>query len=276
MMRERSVLRLNNLPPLDPLNGGLFVSTGHGSHPTRTITSYELILLVSGRLHLFEGDRSFVVESGETLLLWPDRRHGGLEPYARDTRFYWVHFRCRPAARTGLRDPLSVPQYATLSRPERLAELFRRFLDDQETETLTRVEAALLIALMLSEVARGGAAGARHPESELAESVLKIIDTGYTEPISTSEIAGRLRYNPDYLGRTFREATGHSITETIGRRRIREARALLVRDRMTIREVAFACGFTDPGYFRRVFRRLCGMTPRQYRSLHDHVHINTH
>jgi hypothetical protein len=75
--------------PLELLasNGGLFVSRGIGTHPTRVITTFELIFVKSGVLGIREGDTHFEVQPNETLLLWPGREHGGTAPYPRDLRF---------------------------------------------------------------------------------------------------------------------------------------------------------------------------------------------
>ena len=43
-----------------------------------------------------------------------------------------------------------------------------------------------------------------------------------------------------------------------------------------INEIAFECGYTDPGYFRRMFKRLTGLTPKEFRTLYARTHINTH
>ena len=216
----------------------------------------------------------------QTLLLWPGRTHGATSPFPKDLQFYWIHFGYPGQARNGRRDlaeTVEVPRQATFDRPERLTELYQRFIADQETERLTRLEASLLLLLMLSEVARAATAGGRaRNDSVLAGAVMQHISTHYNESISTASIAAHFHYNPDYLGRAFREATGGSITATINRRRIKEARALLLGEQTKISEVACSCGFEDASYFRKVFRSVCGMTPRQYRSLYSHHHINTH
>lgn len=273
-------LRIASFSTLEPQNAGLFVSAGHGQHPTRTLLTYELILVRSGELQLFEEDRVYTARRDQTLMLWPGRTHGATGPYPKELQFYWIHFTYRKPpsrARRELCEVLEVPREATLGRPERLAELYQRFIDDQETDSLTRLEASLLVTLMLSEVARAAAAPSpAGSESALAGTVLQHISAHYHEAISTASIAAHFHYNPDYLGRAFRCATGGSITETINRRRVKEAKTLLVGEQMRISDVAEACGFQDAGYFRKVFRTICGMTPRQYRDLYSHHHINTH
>ncbi len=68
---------------------------------------------------------------------------------------------------------------------------------------------------------------------------------------------------------------GVTITEALHRRRLRLASTLLLDREYTIPEVARACGVADPAYFRRLFLRQEGMSPRSYRRLYARLHVNT-
>ena len=105
----------------------------------------------------------------------------------------------------------------------------------------------------------------------------RFIDGAYRTPISTSSVARAVGFNADYLERVFRRREDMSIVDAIHQKRIAMARASLNSDpRKNINEIAFECGYADPGYFRRMFRRLTGLTPREFRSLYARTHINTH
>jgi AraC-like DNA-binding protein len=268
---------------IEALNGGLFVSPGFGIHPERVIDSYELIFVTQSHLDLFEGDRSFHLEGGQALLLSPGVRHGGLLPYAADVNFYWVHFLLSAVASSGA--TLLVPKVASVRDPEGLEELFSRFISDQESGILDPCSASQLIALMLCVVGGGvkqkrpapGHGGSRAGRPALVEVVRRYIATEYRKPISTSVIARSLRYNPDYLERVFSTQEGLSIVDAIHQKRISVARASLHHDvRRNINEIAYECGYSDAGYFRRMFKGLTGLTPREFRSLYACTHINTH
>ena len=263
---------------VQPMNAGQFVSPGWGRHPRRRIDSYELIVVLSGCLRLAEERSHFTLRAGDALILWPGRMHGPVEDYPRDLSFYWLHFGVEPARlRTRRNDEwLEVPQHAHLLRPERMADLFRRFIDDQETGCLRWLDAALMLMLMLGELCKAQELHEVSHQERLADTVENYISSNVSRRLSTARIAAELRYNPDYLGRVFRASTGHSITDAIHRRKIKEARALLTRNELTVVEIADACGFHDVCYFRRVFKGLVGMTPTQFRQLYSHAHINTH
>jgi len=95
------------------------------------------------------------------------------------------------------------------------------------------------------------------------------------ESIRASRVASALDYHPDYLGRLYRRTYGIPMTEAVNRRRIREAKRDLLESPLTIEQIAVRCGFADAEYFRRVFRKLEGMTPSGYRRLYARFHVNS-
>jgi hypothetical protein len=78
------MLELNPRLPVQTLNGGLFISRGQGTHPDRVIGSWELIFVREGVLRVEEEQKPFKVGAGESLLLWPGRRHRGTGEYPPD------------------------------------------------------------------------------------------------------------------------------------------------------------------------------------------------
>ena len=266
--------------PLKASNGGLFVSRGEGKHPDRIISSFELIFVNNGILELQEASRRFKVHAGETLLLWPGRPHGGFAAYPANLSFYWVHFYLNPQRGPRVTDALQevqIPQHIRVSRPDHLTNLFRRFLDDQETATARSPAADLLLLLMLCEVMGPDTpqVASESASAALANRADTLIRTQFHKPLSTSRLARQLHCNPDYLGRVFRQFYGCTFTEAVHQRRLKHARKLLLEDALTTDAVASACGFSDAGYFRRVFRRAEGMTPYAFRKLYSKVHVNT-
>jgi AraC-like DNA-binding protein len=261
-------------------NGGLFVSNGSGIHPDRVISSHELIFVRSGTLAMYEQEQRLDVHAGESLILSPGRRHRGAEPYAPDLSFYWVHFQVhdQPAApaAAGPCHRLEFPQHTRVARPDRIAELFHRFLDDQDSGLLTPLAAALLVLQMLAELSMP-----HHEKTDaspaarvLAARAEAFIAAHLHQELSTSTLAQALEVNPDYLTRMFRQARGQTITQFIHTRRIRETRALLRETTLNLKQIASRCGLADAAYLRRLFTRHEGMSPSAYRQLYLRVHVN--
>lgn len=277
-MAAMNSLKIKGKLPVVPQNAGLFISRGEGIHSMRVIGSYELIFVRQGRLGMFEGRRRFELGAGQTLLLWPGRKHGGTIPYPRDLSFYWIHFTLNPNASKCRSSPLfSIPQTVTLHRPERLTELFRRFLDDQESGCLTPVNGACLIIQMLTEVGRSFKNTMPENSSSivLASRAEDYIRTHFDKSISARDIARTLRCNPDYLGRIFHLAFDCTLTERLHQRRIQKAKSLLMDSTLSIKEITRVCGFNDTVFFRRIFERQCDMPPLAFRKLYARVHVNT-
>lgn len=256
-------------------NGGLFVATSTAwTHPQRVIPSYELVFVKEGVLSLEEDGERFDVHAGDALLLHPGRRHGGVAPSPSRLRFYWAHF---TLADTPSPSPaMDLHPLVRVARPDHMTALFRRFLDDQELYGTRTFSLSLIAMLMACEIAHSTPGGASTAKAQplLAGKADLVIQTKFHESISASTIAAELHCNPDYLGRAFRAVYGKTLTDALHDRRVRHAATLLAETGQSIDDVARACGFADVVYFRRVFKRVQGLTPGAHRSLHTRSHIN--
>ncbi len=116
----------------------------------------------------------------------------------------------------------------------------------------------------------GGTATADHPASPAArpeiDVVLAYIEGNLTRPISRQELAQQASFAPSYFSALFRETTGTTIPEYINLRRIRRAQELLRAPETRVSAVCYAVGFRDLSNFNRVFKRIVGQTPREYRQ----------
>ena len=68
-----------------------------------------------------------------------------------------------------------------------------------------------------------------------------------------------------HFSRLFRNTTGQTLGDYAARLRVERAKALLAESRLLIKEVAFRCGFESAAAFSAAFRRMVGVTPRQFR-----------
>ena len=102
--------------------------------------------------------------------------------------------------------------------------------------------------------------------SLLVRKVLTQIDTNLTENLSLNTLASELNVNPSYLSTLFRKETGSTLTEYVNRKRIDRALLLLNTTNMQIQTVAQYCGISDVNYFTKLFKKLIGKTPKEYRE----------
>lgn len=112
-----------------------------------------------------------------------------------------------------------------------------------------------------------------HPESktvsrkrlELVE-IKNYLDEHYTERIVLDDLAERYYINKYYLTKIFKETYGSTINGYIIAKRITRAKQLLRFTDMTVDEIGNAVGMGDANYFSRTFRKVEGISPREYRK----------
>ncbi|MEX9254076.1 helix-turn-helix domain-containing protein [Pseudenterobacter timonensis] len=271
------MLELSIALPIKVQNGGLFISRGVGRHPTRKLASWEIIFVEKGTLTIQEENTLFAVQAGESLLLWPDRRHVGTEDFPADLRFYWLHFEVelnQPLLPQTF--PLAIEQHCCVKDEQYVIALFRQFLSEQEKlQRSMALEMILLLILQQVSISSGYEDKTDEAVAALAWKAKQLIRTQFHLPLSTSQLAKTLHCNADYLGRVFRRTFHLTLTEAIHRQRVRAAEKLLLTDSASLSDVATRCGFNDVGYFRQIFSKHTGLTPAVWKRRYCKEHINS-
>jgi AraC-like DNA-binding protein len=264
--------------PVEGLQAGCLVSRGTGIHERRMLGEHELIFVRAGVLNIAEAGRPYRIEAGQSLILAPHQWHYGTAVYGHDLTFFWVHFKLGQYVgnRADLKaTEVQIPRVATVDRPDYLAELYRRYIDDRESNSLDANSANLLVLLMLNEVRRSPDLTSSTGPAVLAAQAYRFICTNFHLPISASTIADNVGCNPQYLSRIYKDSYSSTLTDSIHRTRAEYACKLLLNSELRVNEIARACGMPDVGYFVKVFKRHKGVTPAAYRTLHARLYINT-
>lgn len=103
-------------------------------------------------------------------------------------------------------------------------------------------------------------------KSEYADGVIDYIRKNYASDISVKEIADSLSLSESHLSRIFKEETSYTIIDYLTYYRIRQACRLLSDPSIKIYEIANQIGYHDQRYFSAVFKRLVGLTPKEFRD----------
>lgn len=91
------------------------------------------------------------------------------------------------------------------------------------------------------------------------------VDNNYTDPLlNLKSVSKKYHYSPKYLSSAFSKLTKITFTEYLTNLRINHAKALLKSGKTNISEIAFSSGFSDPQYFSKVFKKQCGISPKNY------------
>jgi len=100
---------------------------------------------------------------------------------------------------------------------------------------------------------------------EIVRSVLQFIERRFRDGMPLASLARNVGVSRSHLCRVFRRVTGQSLKAVLTRRRLQAAKEMLRDQRVMIHQVAVRVGYRDMSHFDRVFRRLEGQTPTNYR-----------
>ncbi|WP_303870318.1 PocR ligand-binding domain-containing protein [Acetobacterium wieringae] len=106
------------------------------------------------------------------------------------------------------------------------------------------------------------------PENPNVTMMLVYIENQYPHNLTVEEIAGSACLSPGYAGRIFKDQTGLSMMDYVLKVRIEKSKKLLLNPHYQIQAIAETVGYEDAGYFTKVFKKLEGITPTQFRKIH--------
>jgi len=107
---------------------------------------------------------------------------------------------------------------------------------------------------------------ASEEDADLIKRLKKLIDTYFKDQKESVFYADKLQIPLWKLNRICKEILGDTVHDILLDRTITEAKRLLLSSNRSIKEINFELGFKDPSYFNKVFKRLCGLSPRAYRA----------
>ena len=116
-----------------------------------------------------------------------------------------------------------------------------------------------------------------HPENtarigakkQSLQNIKIYLEEHYTEKICLDDLAERFYINKFYLTRVFKEQFGITLLSYLDSVRITHAKQLLRFSDMTVEEIGREVGIEEGAYFNRVFKKVEGITPGEYRRMWD-------
>lgn len=162
------------------------------------------------------------------------------------------------AIRLGVSEYLLKPVF-----PENIAALLQRARECFDREQAERVK-------LRHEIQAQYLADIPAEDDDVLPSYLlqakNYIKEHYAEPLTLTQVAKVVSVNPAYLSSRFAKYCDQNFLEYVTRYRVKKAQELLEHTNHQIQEIATQIGYSDIGYFNRVFRRETGQTPGSYRA----------
>ena len=100
----------------------------------------------------------------------------------------------------------------------------------------------------------------------ISKKILKYIEEHYHEDISLQELAGYLNYSDAYFCTVFKQCFEQNFITFLSQFRVEKAKKLLEDITVNVKEISMKVGYHDSNYFAKVFKRITGVTPSEYRK----------
>ncbi len=94
----------------------------------------------------------------------------------------------------------------------------------------------------------------------------QFINEHQTEELSLEQVASAVHTSKFYFCKMFKKATGINFTDYLSRLRTERAKNLLLNPNLRVSEIAYEVGFQSLTHFNRVFKRIAGRSPTNYRE----------
>ncbi|WP_341876078.1 response regulator [Defluviitalea saccharophila] len=100
----------------------------------------------------------------------------------------------------------------------------------------------------------------------LTKKAKEYIDANYAKSITLEDVSREINVSPQYFSKLFKEETGKNFIDYLTNIRISAAKELLSRGNLSIKEICYHIGYSDPNYFSRIFKKVVGVTPTEYKE----------
>ena len=233
---------------------------------------YQLLYIVSGKGHFYFHGEDRVVYAGRMVLIQP-RQEQRYEYFGEDKpEVYWVHF-TGSDVKNILRSyniPMDDPIFYS-GASSTYSYLFKEMINElQNCKTGYEDLLAMYLRQIFLLVQRTRQED-RPPVStyiqEEMEFARRYFNEHYNEPISIQEYAESRNMSVCYFQRNFKQIVKHTPMQYLLTIRVNNAASLLETTDYSMAEIAAIVGYEDPLYFSRLFRKIKGVSPRDYRNL---------
>jgi two-component system, response regulator YesN len=110
-------------------------------------------------------------------------------------------------------------------------------------------------------------AGEQEGQGYAIAQVKHILEKEYNLPFDLERLAEKVEFSPSYVSKLFRQGTGITITDYLIGIRIDKAKQFLLDyPQLKNYEVSSMVGYSDPVYFNKLFKRIVGLTPREFKE----------
>ena len=245
---------------------GYFTTKNLWIHPPITQETYQLILVTSGIVHIYENENFYDLVPGNILLLQKNALHYGYMPSREPTSFYWLHFRCDDISKLDL--PVFTESYDKHS-------IFKEMLHQHCSPNCSQLTKDSTALYLLSEIRScAKSTSGADPQSRLANEIFEWVRINANAQLTVSSVAEYFRYSPEHITRLIKKYYHASMKDIINNFIINAANSLLCNSSYSVKEIAAYLNFTDSNSFVKFYKYHEHISPSKFRDSYSRTYMN--
>lgn len=240
--------------------------------PDHSHNFFEIFYLLAGECRFLLKDSVYQLGKGDLVFIAPGELHHSMYPDGDTCEMVMVYFKKEHMVMSDLSDPRSFMGSVPALYQEEFQGLLSKMLSeasriDEYSPSFMQCYLAEVLLLLM----RHSVMNEKEPEllnARDADILLatKYIYNNFKKPLTLEEVSAVASFSPTYFSRKFKQITGMGFKEYLNYVRLKHAQAALLTTNNTITDIALECGFNDSNYFKDLFKKVYGKSPREYRK----------
>lgn len=236
--------------------------------------NYVLHYIISGKGTLFLDEKEFPVYAHQAFITPPFLpvyyKADATEPW----NYIWLHFNGQKAMdllyRAGItrEHPVFIARADTVDNE--LEKCVLDILHNNDNEYYCIGNLYKMFQILIDTSSRRLAPNEANGQLNYIRNVINYIQKKYADPIHIQDIADYCGLDRSYLSKLFKNATNYSPQEYLIYVRMNKAKNLLRNEDLSIQNIAYSVGYSDPFAFSKIFKREVGISPSGYREKYSH------
>lgn len=247
---------------------------------------WEMVYVDKGCVQIMQDEEQILLKQGRILFHKPNEFHS-IRAYQSAPNFFVISFVCdSPAMRyfeayqTDLDETLrffissiikeSGKVYAIPKNDPNLKALVRKDTAPLGGEQLIKTYLEQLLIFLIRGITKTEGSGLfptkESMQNHLVVAVKQYIETHLEKTFRVGDICKEFGYGKSYLSRLFVSQTGETLAAYAVRMKIDRAKQLVREGSMNFAQISAQLSFDNPQYFSRVFKRVTGMTPSEFKN----------
>ena len=233
-------------------------------HPGRKMDTHDFIYMIDGEWKFSQNGKAYTMQNDSILILSANQWHEGISFCRPKTKTMYFHVSADPGYLTPLpenSEKIGLHSFTNVSHNNKFKKIFWDIVNSKLNNH--EKKASILFDLLICELEEYYEQQTLNSVGERAKAIIHQHPEKF---FSNQDLAKHIGISLKALETKFKEQFGITIHQYMLHFKIQQAKTELTNfQKMPIREIAYNLGFYDEYHFSKQFKKLTGVTPKQYR-----------